>query len=121
MLCAVTTANLFVYREDYKLPNHAGTVLPDGSMIAPPSRVNACLSDLAVPYWVSGNWQSGELGSCNQAWEPCGVQLTCLNTARGTRAGLALWLSGRVSCAYQQQQSVSASGPPRWLHHWQLL
>ena len=94
MLCAVTPANLFVYREDYRLPNHAGTVLPDGSMIASPSRVNACLSDLAVPYWVSVNWQSGELGSCNQDWEPCGVQLTCLNTARGTKdrlGALAIW------------------------------
>ena len=59
-----------VYKESHWLPHHAGTILPDRSMIASQwgQRVPVTPVDRLPAYW-----QSRVLGSLNQHWQPCRV------------------------------------------------
>ncbi len=50
-LATCTPADLLVYMESHWLPNHAGTMLPDGSVIASPS---GCLSHLSTGFLLIG-------------------------------------------------------------------
>lgn len=47
-LATCTPADLLVYLKSQWLPNHAGTALQDGTMIASPSGVSGCLSHLST-------------------------------------------------------------------------
>ena len=58
-LATCTPADLLVYMESHWLPNHAGTVLPDGSMIASPSGVSGCLSHLSTGFLIIGELGTG--------------------------------------------------------------
>lgn len=53
-LATCTPADLLVYMESHWLPNHAGTMVPDGSMIAFPSGVSGCLSHLSTGFLLIG-------------------------------------------------------------------
>ena len=53
-LATCTPADLLVYMESHWLPNHAGTLLPDGSMIASPSGVSGCVSNLSTGFMLIG-------------------------------------------------------------------
>ena len=53
-LATCTPADLLVYMQSHWLPNHAGAVLPDGSMIASPSGVSGCLSHLSTGFLLTG-------------------------------------------------------------------
>ena len=47
-LATCTPTDLLVYMESHCLPNHACTMLPDGSIIASPSGANGCQQWTAV-------------------------------------------------------------------------
>lgn len=49
-----TLADSLVCIKDYWLPNHAATLLPNGSMMASPSGVNVCLSNLSTGLLLIG-------------------------------------------------------------------
>ncbi len=53
-LATCTPADLLVYIESHWLPNHAGNLLPDGSMIASFSGVSGCLSHLSTGFMLIG-------------------------------------------------------------------
>jgi hypothetical protein len=93
-LATCTPADLLVYMESHWLPNHAGTMLPDGSMIASPSgSVGAChICPLA-------SCSSAELGTgipqpallvtllCAQTWPSTGKVTGCRPGAQATWKG----------------------------------
>ena len=49
-----TPADLVVYLEHHWLAQHAGTVLPDGSLIASPKGVSQCLSSCSTGFKLLG-------------------------------------------------------------------
>ena len=53
-------ADLLVLMESYWVPHHAGTDMPDGSLIASPARVNQCLSNLSTGFQLIGR-----IGDCS--------------------------------------------------------
>ena len=53
-LLTCTPADLIAFLEDHWLNAHAGTTLPDGSLISSPSGVNQCLSSLSTGFNLIG-------------------------------------------------------------------
>lgn len=53
-LMACSPADLLVFMESYWVPHHAGTDMPDGSLIASPGGVNQCLSNLSTGFQLIG-------------------------------------------------------------------
>ena len=108
-LATCTPADLLVYMESHWLPNHAGTMLPDGSMIASPSGVSGCLSHVSTGFLLIG--RIGGWDPSNGTDNPV-VSTDLTQQERLQDAGMALRLPGRVSCANQYQQGLSAGGLP---------
>ena len=63
-LLTCTPADLVVYFESHWLAQHAGTTLPDGSVIASPSGVSQLPFQLL--YWLQAHWQSWGLETPEQ-------------------------------------------------------
>ncbi len=59
-LVTCASADLLVYMQSHWLPNHASTMLPDGSMIASASGVSGC--PVIPVYRLPAQLQSCELG-----------------------------------------------------------
>ena len=60
-LSTCTPADILVYMESHWLPLHGGTMLPEGTLIASPSGVNACLSNFSTGFTLIGrvgDWNS---------------------------------------------------------------
>ena len=53
-LLTCTPADLIAFLEDHWINAHAGTTLPDGSLISSPSGVNQCLSSLSTGFNLIG-------------------------------------------------------------------
>ena len=53
-LMTCTPADLIAFLQDHWLEAHAGTTLPDGSLISSPSGVNQCLSSMSTGFCVIG-------------------------------------------------------------------
>jgi len=53
-LMTCTPADLIAFLQDHWLEAHAGTTLPDGSLISSPSGVNQCLSSMSTGFSLIG-------------------------------------------------------------------
>ncbi len=53
-LMTCTPADLIAFLQDHWLEAHAGTTLPDGSIISSPSGVNQCLSSMSTGFSLIG-------------------------------------------------------------------
>ncbi|KAL0020614.1 hypothetical protein WJX77_012096 [Trebouxia sp. C0004] len=104
-LATCTSADMLVYMGSHWLPNHAGTLLPDGSMIASPDGVSGCLSHLFTGFMLIG--RLGDWDHSTSTGNPV-VSTDLTQYRKGYK--MQAWRPGRFSCANQQQKSLSAGG-----------
>ena len=112
-LMTCTPADLIAFLQDHWLEAHAGTSLPNGSLISSPSGVNQCLSSMSTGFCVIGKVTSWtpETPSGNP------IQSSLVSSYRkGYRLGA--WRSG-YSCAHQCGESPSPCGVLGQLGAWQ--
>lgn len=94
--------------ESHRLPTHAGSLLPDGSMIVSPSGVSRCLSHLSTGFMLIG--RVGDWDHSTKHRQSCDVRRPDPVQERLQDASLVLRLPERFSCANQQQKGLSAGG-----------
>ena len=120
-LATCTPADLLVCMESQWLPNHAGTMLPDGSMIASPSGVSGCLSHLSTDFLLIG--KVGEWDPLTSTGNPVvSTDLAQYRTGYRMQAWRSGYLEGSAmpinSCANQQGLPAgSLPGPWRAEQH----
>ena len=103
-LMTCTPADLIAFLQDHWLEAHAGTSLPNVSLISSPSGVNQCLSSMSTGFSLIGRVTSWtpETPSGNP------IQSSLVSSYRkGYRLGA--WRSG-YNCAYQCGESPSPCG-----------
>ena len=77
-LLSCTPADIVVYLESHWLAQHAGTILPDGEMIASPKGVSQCLSSCSTGFKLIG--RMGEWNVLTNSGNP--VESTLINQYR---------------------------------------